>query len=203
MWELDQKEGWALKNWCFWTVVLRRLDGPLNSKIKPVKPKGNQPWIFIGRTDAETSILWLLDVKSRLFGKQPDAGRDWVQEKGVTEDNMVGWHPNQWYKFEQTLGDKEGQGSLACCSLWVTKSPTRISDWTNKNILLNVFYYNQFLFHSLSLFWSIHYNNFSSLSPSLMSFSMIFTCFSFYNCPLQSPDVGLDTIRESIAFVFP
>ena len=95
----------------------KTLDGPLNSKeIEPVKPKGNQPWIFTGRTDAEASILWLLDVKSRLIGKQPDAGKDWVQEKRVIEDNMVAWHPNQWYKFAQTLGDREGQGSLAWCS---------------------------------------------------------------------------------------
>ena len=77
MWELDHKEGWALKNWCFWTVVLEKtLESPLDSKIKPVNPKGNQPWIFIGRTDAEAPIIWPPDAKSRLTGKDPDAGKD-------------------------------------------------------------------------------------------------------------------------------
>ena len=97
MWELDHKESWAPKNWCFWTVVLEKtLESPLDCKeIKPVNPKGNQSWIFIGRTDteAESSILWPPDEKSRLFGKDPDAGKDWGQEeKGMTDDEMVGWH---------------------------------------------------------------------------------------------------------------
>ena len=110
MWELDHKEGWVLKNWCFQTVLLEKtLESPLDCKeIKPVNPKGNQPWIFIGRTDteAETPILWPPDAKSQLIGKDPDAGKDWRQEeKGVTEDEMVGWH--HWLKgheFEQALG---------------------------------------------------------------------------------------------------
>ena len=94
MWELDHKEGWASKNWCFQTVVLEKvLDNPLDSKeIKPVNPKRNQPWIFIGRTDdeAEVPILWLPDAKSWLIGKDAVAGKDWGQEeKGVTEDGMV------------------------------------------------------------------------------------------------------------------
>ena len=87
---------------------------------KSVNPKGNQPWIFVGRTDAETPILWSLDAKSHLIGQDPDAEKDWRQEeKGVTEDEMAGWHqkPNG-HEFEQTLRDSEGQGSLACCSLW-------------------------------------------------------------------------------------
>ena len=97
MWELDQKESWAPKNWCFWIVMLEKtLESSLNSKdIKPVNPKGNQPWIFIGRTDAETEapVLWPPDTKSRLIGKDPDAGKDWGQEeKGATEHEMVGWH---------------------------------------------------------------------------------------------------------------
>ena len=95
MWELDYKESWALKNWCFWTVVLRKtLESPLDCKeIQPVHPKGNQSWIFIGRTDAETPILWPPDAKNQLIGKDPDAGKDWKQEeKGTTEDEMVGWH---------------------------------------------------------------------------------------------------------------
>ena len=97
MWELYHKESWAPKNWCFWTVVLEKtLESPLDcKKIQPVHPKGNQSWVFIGRTDAEveTPILWPPDVKSWLIRKDPDAGRDWGQEeKGPTEDEMAGWH---------------------------------------------------------------------------------------------------------------
>ena len=97
MWELDYKESWAPKNWCFWTVLLEKtLEGPLDCKeIQPVHSKGDQSWVFIGRTDdeAETLILWPPDPKSWLIGKDPDAGKDWRQEeKGTTEDEMVGWH---------------------------------------------------------------------------------------------------------------
>ena len=97
MWELDNKESWVAKNWCFWTVVLEKtLQSPLDCKeIQPVHPEGNKSWIFIGRTDAEAEppILWLPDMKNCLFGKDPDAGKDWWQEeKGTTEDEMVGWH---------------------------------------------------------------------------------------------------------------
>ena len=97
MWELDYEESWALKNWCFWSVVFAKtLESPLDCKeIQPVQPKGNQFWIFIGRTDAEaeTPILWPPDVKNWLIGKDPHAGKDWKwEEKGMTEDEMVGWH---------------------------------------------------------------------------------------------------------------
>ena len=93
MWELDCEESWALKNWCFWTVVLEKtLESPLDCKeIQPVHPEGNQSWIFIGRTDAETPILWPLDAKNWLIGKDPDAGKDWrPEEKGTTEDARQG-----------------------------------------------------------------------------------------------------------------
>ena len=106
MWEFDYKESWALKNWCFWTVVLdKTLESPLNCKeIKQVNPKGNQSWIFIGRTDAEAEmpILWPPDVKNWLIWKDPDAGKDWRQEeKGTTQDEMVGWHHQlDGYEFE-------------------------------------------------------------------------------------------------------
>ena len=117
MWEMDHKEGWVPKNWCIQTVVLEKtLESPLDCKeIKPVGPKGNQLWIFIGRTDAEaeTPILWPLDVKNWLLGKDPDAGKDWRQEKGTIEDEMVRWH--HWLngqEFEQAPEDGEGQGSL-------------------------------------------------------------------------------------------
>ena len=120
MWELDNKEGWVPKNCCFQTVVQEKtLENPSDSKeIKPVNPK-DQPGIFIGRTTAEVSILWPLDAKSRLIGKDPDAGKYWGQEKRVLKDEMVGWHhwPNG-DECAQTLGDAEGQGSLACCSPW-------------------------------------------------------------------------------------
>ena len=95
MWELDYKESWVPKNWCFWTVMLEKtLESPLDRKeIKPVNPKGNQSWIFIGRTDAEAPILWPPDAKSWLIGKDPDAGKDWGQEeKETTEDEKVRWH---------------------------------------------------------------------------------------------------------------
>ena len=105
IWELDHKEGWMLKNWCFLTVMLEKtLKSPVDSKeIKPVHPKENHPWIFIGRTDAEAPILWPPDAKSQLTGKDRDAGKDWRQEKGETEDEMDGWH--HWFnglEFEQT-----------------------------------------------------------------------------------------------------
>ena len=109
MWELDNKEGWAPKNWCFWTVVLEKtLESPLDCKeIQPVHPRGNQSWIFTGRTDdeAETPILWPPDVKNWLIWKDPDAGKDWRQEKGTTEDEIVGWHHRlNGHEFGRTLG---------------------------------------------------------------------------------------------------
>ena len=124
MWELDYKGSWALKNWCFLTVVLEKtLESHLDCKeIQPVHPKGHQSWIFIGRTDAEaeTPILWPPDVKNWLIGKKPDAGNDWRQEeKGTTEDEMVRWHHQlDVREFEQAWGVGDGQGSLACCSSW-------------------------------------------------------------------------------------
>ena len=122
--KLDHKEGWAPKNWCFWTVVLEKiLENPLDSKkIKSVHPKGNQHWIFTGRTDAEadTLILWSPDVKSWLIGKDPDAVKDRGQEvKGAAEDEMVEWHHQlNGCEFKKTVGDTEGQGSLGCCNPW-------------------------------------------------------------------------------------
>ena len=136
MWELDHKEGWALKNWCFWTVVLETmLESPLDCKeIKPVSCKGNQSWIFIGRTvaEAEAPILWPPDVKRQLIGKDPDAGKDWKQEeKGMTEDEMARWyHRLNEHEFEQALGAGDGQGNLSAAVHGVAKSWTRLSTWT-------------------------------------------------------------------------
>ena len=118
------KKGWAPKNWYFWTGVLEKtLESPLGCKeIKPVHPKGDQRWIFIGRaySEVETPILWPLDAKSQVIGKDPDAGKDWGQEeKGTTEDEMIGWHHLlDGREFERALGDSEGQGSLVHRSPW-------------------------------------------------------------------------------------
>ena len=119
-WESDHKESWALKNWCFWSVVLEKtLKSPLdNEEIKPINPKENQCWIFIGRTDAEAEapILWPPNVKSQLIGKDPDAGNDWRHER-VAEDEVVGWfHQLNGCEFEQTPGESEGkcEGCAAC-----------------------------------------------------------------------------------------
>ena len=135
MWELDYKESWAPKNWCFLICGVGEdsweslgLQG-----FQPVNPKSNQSWIFIGRTDAEAEIpiLWPPDVKNWLIGKDPDAGKDWRWEKQeMTEDEMVGWH--HWlngHEFEQALGVGDGQGSLVCCSPWGCK----VSDMTELN----------------------------------------------------------------------
>ena len=135
MWVLDHKEGWVPKNWCIQTVVLKRTLSLLDCKeIKPFNAKGNQSWIFIGKTDveAETPILWPPDVKSQLIGKDPDVGKDRGQEeKGVTEGEMVGLH--HWFnghEFEQTPGDSEGQGSLAWCRPWGHKKSNTVDRTT-------------------------------------------------------------------------
>ena len=136
MWELDYKESWTPKNWCFWTVVLEKtLESPLDCKeIQPVHPKGYQPWMFIGRTDAETAtaILWPPDVKNWLIGKDPDATKDWRQEeKGTTEDEMVGWHHRlNGHEFKWTLGVGDGQGGLTYYSPWGHKE-SDMTEWLN------------------------------------------------------------------------
>ena len=137
-WELDHKESWAQKNRCFWTMVLEKtLESPLYCKeIEAVHPKGDQSWVFIGRTDAaaETPVLWPPDVKSWLIGKDPDAGKDWGQEeKGTTEDEMVGWHHRlDGHGFGWTPGFGDGQEGLACCGSWGFKESdtTEQLNWT-------------------------------------------------------------------------
>ena len=155
MWELNYKESWVPKNWCFWTVVLEKtLESPLDCKeIQPVHPKGNQSWIFIRRTDAEaeTPIVWPPDVKNWLIWKEPDAGKDWRwEEKGVTEDEMVGWH--HWlngHESEEDLGVGDGQGGLLCCSPWDFKE----SDTTDQNCFQMV---QLFKFPSEKLFLKLY-----------------------------------------------
>ena len=142
MWELDYKESWAPKNCCFWTAVLEEIvESPLDIKeSQPIHPKGNQPWIFTGRTyaEAETPILWLPDVKNWLIGKDPDVGKDWRrEEKGMTEDEMAGWH--HWLngrESEWTPGVGDGQGGLVCWDSWGHKESdtTEWLNWTELNI---------------------------------------------------------------------
>ena len=145
MWELDYKESWVLKNWCFWTVVLEKtLESPLDCKeIRAVHPKGDQSWVFTGRTEveAETPILWPPDAKSWLIRRDPDAGKDWGQEeKGTTEDEMVGWH--HWldgHGFGWTLTVGDGQGGLVCCSWGCKESDmTERLNWTELILWLGV-----------------------------------------------------------------
>ena len=143
MWQLDHKEGWVPKNWCFWTVVLEKtLESPLDcEEIQPVHSKGDQSWVFFGRNDAkaETPILWPPHVKCWLIGKDSDAGRDWGQkEKGTTEDEMAGWH--HWLdgcesEWTPEIGDREAW----CAAIHgVAKSQTRLSDWTELSLFLHV-----------------------------------------------------------------
>ena len=163
MWELDYKESWAPKNWCFWTVVLEKiLESSLDCKeIKPVSPKGNQSWIYFGRTNAEAEapIIWPSDANSRLIGKDSDAGKDWRHEEGMTEDEMVGQHHRlDGHKCEQAPGVGDGQGSLACCS------SRGLKEWDKTELLnwLTVFLENEFICFSItksgckvSLKWSV------------------------------------------------
>ena len=140
MWELDCKESWTLKHWCFWTVVLEKtLESPLDCKeIQPVHPKGNQSWRFIGRTDAEAeaTILWPPDPKNWFIGRHPNAWKDWRQEMGTTEDEMVGWH--HWFdgcEFQQAMPVGDGPGSLVCYSPWGCKkldTTEQLHWWTRK-----------------------------------------------------------------------
>ena len=136
MWDFDYKQSWAMKNWCFWTMVLEKtLESPLDCKeIQPIHPKGDQSWVFFGRTDveAETTILWPPDVKRWLIWKDPDTVKDWGQEKkGMTEDEMSGWH--HWingHGFGWAPGVRDGQGGLACCISWCCKEWDR-TEWLN------------------------------------------------------------------------
>ena len=162
MWELDCEESWALKSWCFWTMVLEKtLESPLDCKeIQPVHPKGGQSRVFIGRTDAEAenTILWPPDVKNWITKNDPYTGKDWRQEeKGMTENEMVGWHP--WlnrHEFEQAPGVGDGKGSLAWCSPWGCRVG---HNWETK------------------LNWCKHYDNGKYLTNS----SYVFTWLSFWN----------------------
>ena len=141
IWELDYKESWAPKNWCFWTMVLEKtLESPLDCKeFQLVHSKGDQSWIFIGRTDAEaeTPILWPPDVKNWLIWKDPDSGKDWRrEEKGTTGDEMVGWY--HWlnaYEFEYTPGFGDEQGGLVYCTPWDRKE-SNTTEWLKWSVVI-------------------------------------------------------------------
>ena len=144
MWELDYKESWALKNWYFWTVVLKKtLESPLDCKeIQPVHSLGDQSWVFFGRNDAktETPVLWPPHAKNWLNGKDPDAGEDlrW-EEKGTMEDEMVGWHHQlNGHGFGWTPGIGDGKGGLACCDHGVAKGWTRLKRLSSSSSSFNI-----------------------------------------------------------------
>ena len=157
-WELDHKEGWVPKNWCFPTAVLEKtLESPLDCKeIQPVHPQGDQSWIFFGRTEAEAPIPWPPDVKSQLIGKDPDAGKDWGQEeKGTTEDEMVGWH--HWlngHEFEQSQEMVKDREAWHAAVHGVAKRRTRKSDWTTIITHTRVYIPTSSLDNLLENFWS-------------------------------------------------
>ena len=185
-----------LKNWSFWIVVLEKtLESPLDCKeIKPVNHKGNQSWVLIGRTDAEAEalILWPPDVKNRLIVKDPDAGKDWRQEeKGMTEDEMVGWH--HWlngHEFEQALGDGEGQGSIPWAVHGVAKSQTQLGDWTelrvkNLSMVPELLRDRDFKFHTLPV---VRHRTF---------FLMFFGNFWVYGI-FRKPEIISDRIQNGL-----
>ena len=175
MWDLDCEEGWAPKNWCFWTVVLEKtLEIPLDCKeILPVHSEGDQPWDFFGRNDAkaETPVLWPPHVKSWLIVKDSDAGRDWGQEEnGTTEDEMTGWH--HWLdgpESEWTPGVGDGQGGMACCDSWGRKesNATERLNWT----CLYLFFSNNVFPASMAIpariFWG-HFRDFENTTENIM-----------------------------------
>ena len=140
IWELDHKEGWALKNWCIWTVVLEKtLESPLGLQEDQTSPSPRKSTLNIHWKDwcwSWNSNTWPPDAKSQLIGKDPDAGKDWGrEEKGMTKDEMAGWH--HWFKgheFEQIMGDTEVLGSLACCSSWDHKELDTTEQMNNSNI---------------------------------------------------------------------
>ena len=158
MWEFDCEESWAPKNWCFLTVVLEKiLESPLDCKeIQPVHSKGDRSWVFFGRTNAkaETPILWPLYAKSWLLGKDSDAGRDWGQEeKGMTEDEMAGWHHGlDGCESGWTAGVGDGQGGLVCWGSWGHKE-SDMTEWLNepKYILYSLYFHFSLLHFKKSL----------------------------------------------------
>ena len=211
MWELDCQESWVPKNWCFWAVVFEKtLESPLDCKeIQPVHSKGDQPWVFIGRTDAkaETPKLWPRHAKSWLIGKDSDAGRDWGQEeKGMTEDEMAGWH--QWldgHESEWTSGVGDGQGGLACCSSWGHKESdmTEWLNWTTRVSSLSLSSFPPSPFPLPEESFDGKHISVSSLNPQalFLSFFLIFTPVVLR--PKQSSELPAGCVKPQVAGLTP
>ena len=194
MWELDHKESWAPKNGCFWTVVLEKtLKSPLDcKKIKPVHPKGNQTWIFIGRTNAEP------EVKNCLIWKDPDAAKDWRQEeKGTTQDEMVGWH--HWLngnEFVQAPGVGDGQGSLVWCSLWSRKE-TDTTEWLNRTVLLGVTSWRDYDIQWRGAIWKLTPLGVVSLANMGQVFQFMSCLYCWCTCSPSPYTLALGSWMES------
>ena len=187
MWELDYKESWMPKNWCFWTVVLEKtLESPLDlEEIQTVHPKGDQSWVFFGRNDAkdETPILWPPDVKKWLIGNDPVARKD--RRQGTTEDEIFGWHHRlDGHEFEYTLGIGDGQqGGLACCSPWGLKHDwvTELTDWTDYIKYYHIDQNNQDGVYHLKINFASQYSVFKMFISACQAPGLL--C----NCPILSP----------------
>ena len=201
MWELDYKESWAPKNWCFWTVVLQKtLESPLDCKeIQPARPKGDQSWVFIGRTDVEakTPILWLPDVRNWLIWKDPDARKDWgEEEKGMTQDEMVGWYHQlidmSLGELQELVIDREAWGTAVH---GVTKSRTQLSNWTELNWEI-CYHLSGFL--STSLIWPYVYTSLISSACYIHMGLLAITLDNEYieNLSLQEVLLGISGINN-------
>ena len=194
MWELDYKESWALKNWCFWTVVLEKiLESPLDCKeIKAVNPKGNQSRIFIGRTDAEAEIplLWPPDSKNWLIGKDPDSGKDWRQEKGMAEDEMVVWHHWLWWTWVWASSR----------SWWLTGKPAVLQSMGPQIVRHN--WATELNWTEMSDYKSMLSPNFSHPPSPAVSISPFSMSASLY-CPANGfiSTIFLDPILDSLSLI--
>jgi len=219
MWELDYKESWAPKNWCFWTVVLEKtLESLLKCKeIKPVNPKGNQSWMFIGRIDgeAETPILWPPDAKNWLIWKDPDAGKDWRQEeKGRLEDEMIGWHHRlDGHEFEQALGSwwwtgkpgvLQSMGSQRVGHNWATElNWIELLPNSSIQILFSCFaqIFHLTVYFSFEHFYFALVNNAVMVSGEQWRDSAILVHVSHFPQTLSCPDCHMTWTRDSILLI--
>ena len=208
MWELDCEESWALKNWCFWTVVLEKtLESPLDCKeIQLVHSKGDQSWVFFGRNDAkaETPVLWPPHAKNWLIGKDSDAGRDCGQEeKGTTEDEMAGWHHRlDGRESEWTPGVGDGQGGLACWDSWGRKeldTPERLN-WTEWQSLGDVNWPRHLIYSVLHGLFMVH-----TFQLGLIGDIKIFTlcAYSHLSIPMLVTHTSLSLIPYAFSFSGP
>ena len=207
IWELDYKESWVQKNWCLWTVVLEKpLESPLDCKeIQSVHPKGNQFWVFTGRIDveAETPIFWPADAKSWRIWKDPDVAKDWRQEKGTTEDEMVGWHHRlNGHEFGWTPGVGDGQGGLVCCSSWGHKEldMTERLNWTDSCFIMlttvSLLPFPSLSFTPCPFLLILHFSLPFSLPSSFLSSSLFLVIPALFFCSSKSPTTMLWLINH-------